>query len=89
MVPHLAGIAPAALAQQVAQGKGVSVTLDGHKFALTLEPSAAPFLRRLGGRSLGQIAEGTDWMAFQSVWGPVHRTLTGFNLLHYSQGARP
>lgn len=89
MVPHLAGIAPAALAQQVAQGKGVSVTLDGHKFALTLEPSAAPFLRRLGGRSLGQIAEGTDWMAFQAVWGPVHRTLTGFNLLHYSQGARP
>ena len=67
----------------------VSVTLDGHRFALSLDRAVAPFLSRLGGRTLGQIAGDTDWLAFQAVWGPVHRTLTGFNLLHYSIGARP
>ena len=39
-------------------------------------------------RNLGQISFGEDWMAFSSAWGPVHRALTGFNLLHYSVGAR-
>jgi hypothetical protein len=29
-----------------------------------------------------------DWLAFGAAWAPVHRALTGFNLLHYSEGAR-
>jgi hypothetical protein len=39
---------------------------------------------------LGDIAAAArlDWLAFAAAWGPVHRGLTGFNLLHYSQGAR-
>ena len=89
LIPHLTGIAPQALARQVAGGKSFSVTLDGHKFPLSLDSAAAPFLQRIGGRSLGQIAGDTDWMAFQAIWGPVHRTLIGFNLMHYSNGARP
>ena len=89
LIPHLAGVAPGALAGQVATGKPTSVTLGGHRFALSLDRAAAPFLARIGGRSLGQIAGESDWMEFQAIWGPVHRTLTGVNLLHYSMGARP
>ena len=38
----------------------------------------------------GQIAAqaDADWLLFQQHWGPVHRGLTGFNLLHYSARAR-
>ena len=89
LVPHLAGIAPAALAGHVKAGKPFSVTLDGHRFPLTLDRAAAPLIARIGGRSLGEIAGGQDWMRFQAAWGPVHRALSGFNLLHYSTGGRP
>ncbi len=89
LVPHLSGIAPLALARQVAAGKPFSVTLDGHRFTLDVPKSAAGFIGRIGTQSLAEIAGDTDWMAFQAAWGPVHRTLTGFNLLHYSIGARP
>ena len=89
MVPHLSGIAPGALAAHVKAGKTFSLTLDGHRFAMALDPGSAPLIARIGGRSLGEIAAGADWMAFQAAWGPVHRALTAFNLLHYSVGARP
>ncbi len=89
LVPRLSGIAAAALAGHVKAGKPFSLTLDGHRFGLSLDPAAAPLIARIGGRTLGQIAQGQDWMAFQAGWGPVHRALTGFNLLHYSIGARP
>ena len=89
LIPHLSGMAPAALARQIDKGGAFSVTLDGHRFRLELPRDAAPLIARIGGRSLGEIAGGADWMAFQAGWGPIHRTLTGFNLLHYSIGARP
>lgn len=89
LIPHLSGIAPAALAAHVKAGKPFSLTLDGHKFRLALDPASAPLIGRIGGRNLGQIAGDADWMTFQAGWGPVNRALTGFNLLHYSNGARP
>jgi hypothetical protein len=59
--------------------------------AIDLPRATAPLIAAIGGgRSLGQIAAaaGLDWLAFGAAWGPVHRGLTGFNLLHYSRDAR-
>lgn len=88
LVPHLSGVAPVALAQQVRGGKAVSATVDGHRYALDLPASAAPLIARIGGRSLGQIAGDLDWIAFQSEWALIDRVLGGMNLLHYSIGAK-
>ncbi|MCH8169433.1 MAG: class I SAM-dependent methyltransferase [Proteobacteria bacterium] len=90
-VPHLKGVAAAALARQVAAKGGFSLNTDGLDHAIDLPRAAAPLIGAIGaGRSLGQIAAaaGLDWLAFGAAWGPVHRGLCGFNLLHYSQGAR-
>lgn len=90
-VPHLKGVAPAALARQVAAKGGFSVDTDGMKYAIELPHGSAPLIAVIGGgRSLGDIAAAArlDWLAFAAAWGPVHRGLTGFNLLHYSQFAR-
>jgi len=90
-VPHLKGVGAAALARHVAAKGGFSVDTDGLDYAIELPRAAAPLIAAIGGgRSLGEIATaaGLDWLAFGAAWGPVHRGLTGFNLLHYSQGAR-
>jgi SAM-dependent methyltransferase len=90
-VPHLRGVAGVALARQVAAKGGLSIDIDGLKYAIELPPAAAPLIAAIGGgHSLGDIAQAVrlDWMVFAAAWGPVHRGLTGFNLLHYSRGAR-
>jgi hypothetical protein len=90
-VPHLKGVAPAALARHVAAKGGFSLNSDGLDYAIDLPRAAAPLIGAIGGgRSLREIAAAArlDWLAFGAAWGPVHRGLTGFNLLHYSQGAR-
>lgn len=90
-VPHLKGVAPSALARQVAAKGGFSIDSDGLKYAIDLPRASAPLIGAIGGRrSLGEIASAVrlDWLAFGAAWAPVHRGLTGFNLLHYSQGAR-
>ena len=90
LIPHLSGVAPQALAGQVQKKGGFSVTVDGHSFRIEIPRQAAALIARADGRaSLGQIAAGQDWLAFSAAWGPVHRALTGFNLLHYSVGAKP
>jgi SAM-dependent methyltransferase len=90
-VPHLGGVAPAALARQVAAKGGFSVTADGLGFAIRIPRAAAPLIAAIGGgASLGDIAARArlDWLGCGAAWGPVHRGLTAFNLLHYSEGAR-
>jgi SAM-dependent methyltransferase len=90
-VPHLKGVTPAALARHVAAKGGFSVNCDGLDYAIDLPRATAPLIGAIGGgRSLREIADAArlDWLAFGAAWGPVHRGLTGFNLLHYSQGAR-
>ena len=84
-------ITPAALARHVAANGGFSLNTDGLDHVIDLPRAAAPLIGAIdGARSLGEIAAaaGLDWLAFGVAWGPVHRALTGFNLLHYSQGAR-
>lgn len=89
LVPHLARVAPGALAQQVRAKGSVTVTSDGVSFRIEIPGQAAQLIGRIDGRrSLGQIAAGHDWLTFSTAWAPVHRGLTGFNLLHYSIGAR-
>ena len=88
LVPRLSRVAPGALAQQVRTKGAVTVTADGVRFRLDIPRAAAPLIARMDGRNLGQIAGSQDWPAFGAAWGPVHRALTGFNLLHYSIGAR-
>jgi SAM-dependent methyltransferase len=89
LVPHLARVPAGALAQQVHAKGAVTVSADGVPFRLDIARDAAPLIARIDGRrSLGEIARGQDWLAFGAVWGPVHRALAGFNLLHYSIGAR-
>jgi hypothetical protein len=90
-VPHLKGVAPSGLARQVAAKGGFSVNTDGMKYTVGIPRASAPLVAAIGGgRTLGGIAAaaGLDWLAFGAAWGPVHRALTGFNLLHYSEGAR-
>ncbi len=90
-VPHLKDVAPAALARHVAAKGGFVVKTDGLDHAIDLPRATAPLIAVIdGSRSLRGIAAATglDWLAFGAAWGPVHRGLTGFNLLHYSQGAR-
>ena len=89
LVPHLARVAPAALARQVRAKGGVTITLDGVAYRIDVPRQAAPLIARIDGRrTLGEIAAGHDWLGFAAAWAPVHRGLTGFNLLHYSTGAR-
>ena len=89
LVPHLSGVAPQALAQQIKARGRFSATIDGIAFRRDIPSSAAGLIARIDGRaSLGQIAAGQDWMAFSAAWAPVHKALTGVNLLHYSTGAR-
>ena len=88
LVPHLVRIAPGALAREVRAKGAVTVTPDGVPFRVEIARGAAPLIARIDGRrTLGQIAAGQDWLAFSVAWAPVHRGLTGFNLLHYSTGA--
>jgi hypothetical protein len=90
-VPHLARVEPRALAAHVAKTGEVKISLDGLDHRVAIPKGAARLIAGVGGgRSLGQIATGAglDWLAFASAWMPVHRALTDFNLLHYSEGAR-
>ncbi len=89
LVPHLARVAPAGLAQQIRAKGSVTLTTDGVAFRLEIPREGAPLIARIDGRrSLGEIATGRDWLGFGAAWAPVHRALSGFNLLHYSVGAR-
>ncbi len=89
-MPHLRGVAPEALARQVAEAGGFRVGVDGLSHMVPVPKGAAPLIAGIGGRGLGEIAAaaGLEWPAFGPAWAPVHRALTGFNLLHYSRGAR-
>jgi hypothetical protein len=90
-VPHLGRVAPAALARQVAARGGFDLTAHGLSYRVEIPATAAPLIAAIDARrTLGTIAEGAglDWLAFAARWNPVDRALRGFNLLHYSRGAR-
>ena len=89
LVPHLSGAPPVALAQTVSKQGGFTADLDGIDYRIEIPKSAAGLIAGIDGRrTLGDLAQGTDWMAFASAWGPVHRGLSGLNFLHYSAGGK-
>lgn len=89
LIPHLAGVPSQLLARQIAKQGKVTAAFDGVNLTLPVPRQAAPLAEKIDGvRTLGQIAGGQDWIGFSSVWGPFHRAMTGFNLLHYSVGAK-
>ena len=86
--PHLKGISPRALANSVARGKTVDLNVGLEKIPLRFPKSAAPLIARIDGRtSLGAIREaaGLDPIAFESAWGPMSRTMSGWGQLWYSR----
>ncbi|MBY8975485.1 class I SAM-dependent methyltransferase [Rhodobacteraceae bacterium NNCM2] len=90
-VPHLKGVAPLALARQVKAKGGVRVGCDGHDFWIALANGTARLIGGINGKAtLGDMARqsGLDWIVFLQHWGGVSQALAGFNLLHYSKGAR-
>lgn len=88
-VPQLRGVTGAALAREIAARGVISLTTDGLSHRLAIPRTAAALVAAIDGRrSLAQIAGPGDWLAFSAQWAPVHRALTGFNLLHYSRMAR-
>ncbi|WP_425099686.1 class I SAM-dependent methyltransferase [Tropicibacter sp. S64] len=87
LVPHLRGVRAGPLAQAVAQGKALPVTLKEVKTTLTLPREAAPLIAGIDGRrSLAQIAAGAglDPLAFGMLWSKVERDLVDWGLLLYS-----
>jgi len=83
--PRLRGVTAAQLAG--AAGRSFTVTVDGVKHRLALPREAAPILRLMDGtRRLGRIAEAQrlDWLGFATRYAPLHRALSGFGLLLYS-----
>lgn len=90
-VPHLRGVDAQALAKQVRAKAGFTLTAEGLDYRVDLAKGAAPMIAGIDGkRPLSEIAKmaGLDWLVFLQHWGAVSQALTGFNLLHYSQGAR-
>ena len=87
LVPHLRGVQPRALAQAVAQGRVLPVTLKEARAEITLSRGAAPLIAAIDGRrSLAQIAQvaRVDPLAFGGLWAPVERELVAWGLLLYS-----
>ncbi|MEM7684232.1 MAG: class I SAM-dependent methyltransferase [Pseudomonadota bacterium] len=88
LVPHITGVAPGALAKQIRDKGRLTASFDGESMTVDIPNDAHVLIGRVNNaRTLGQMSAGEDWMAFSTLWGPVHRALTGFNLLHYSTGA--
>ncbi|MDA7428056.1 class I SAM-dependent methyltransferase [Primorskyibacter aestuariivivens] len=91
LVPHLIGVAPAALAKAVAEGRPIPVKQGGETIPLRLPREAAPLLGRVTGKnSLREIAgaNGMDGDRFAALWTPATRDLTGWGLLLYSSFLR-
>ena len=89
-VPHLKGAAPGALARHVAKHGHFTLQTDGLSYRVDLPAPSGALIAAIGRSSLQQIAAraGLDWLAFSAAWAPIHKGLTGFNLLHYSEGAQ-
>jgi hypothetical protein len=84
--PRLRGVTASGLAG--AAGKGGTWERDGAAHRFALPKGSADLLRLMDGRRrLGEIAAtlGLDWIAFSAQYAPVHRTLTGFGALLYSE----
>ncbi len=87
--PRLGDLPAAALGKQIEKRGQLRIESNGQKVRLAIPKQSGGLIALAdGGLQLGQIAQmrGLDWVAFSSLWQPVDAALTGFNLLHYSEG---
>lgn len=85
-IPHL-GAPAAKVAQVVAAGKPVPVTVEGERILLELPKAAAKLIAGIDGRRrLAEIAAGArvDPLAFGALWSKVDAGFAPWGLLHYS-----
>ncbi|MEM8760629.1 MAG: class I SAM-dependent methyltransferase [Pseudomonadota bacterium] len=95
LVPHLT-VSSEKLARAVMREGAITLTLDGMAHRVAIAPggrqakSTAAMLAAVDGRrSLDAILRaGAPNGGDASLWSTAERALRGFNLLHYSQGAR-
>ncbi len=87
LVPQLMGVTPNKLADAVARGKPLPVTLPELKTTITLPRQSAALLAAIDGRrSLAQIGTQAklDPLRFGALWGQVDKALRPWGLLLYS-----
>ncbi|MFW2587954.1 class I SAM-dependent methyltransferase [Sagittula sp. SSi028] len=88
LVPRFQLPQPARVAQMIAQGKPLPVSLPEAQTQIALPRDAAPLIAAADGRrSLAQIAQATrmDPLRFGSLWAKVHKEFTDWGLLHYTR----
>lgn len=87
-VPHLKGVAGAALARAVASKGHIPVTLNGTAYRVDIPKQAAPILAGVNGhRDIAALKAGAglDAMTWASVWPKTSRILEQYGLLLYSR----
>ena len=87
--PRLGDLPAGALGKQIEMRGEVRIESNGQKVTIKIPKQAGELIALAdGGLQLGQIAQmrGLDWVAFSTLWKPVEHALTGFNLMHYSEG---
>jgi SAM-dependent methyltransferase len=86
-VPHLRGVSPIKLAQVIAVGKAVPITIGAETTQVKLPKSAAPMIAAVNGqRDLAAIAQVAklDPIAARSIWAQVETGLLPWGMLLYS-----
>jgi hypothetical protein len=86
-VPHLRGVSPIKLAQVIAPGKAVPITIGAETTQVKLPKSAAPMIAAVNGqRDLAAIAQVAklDPIAARSIWAQVETGLLPWGMLLYS-----
>lgn len=87
LVPHLRGVAPTKLAQQVKFGKALSITAGGEVIRLKLPESSSTMIAAVNGRrDIASIARAAklDPIAARSIWAQVETALLPLGILLYS-----
>lgn len=90
-IPHIKGIDAAALGNHIGRQGAFSVTVDGLKLPIMLPRKTGRLIGLIDGRrSVGEIKQiaGVGGPDLDKYWSQIDARLTGFNILHYSQGAR-
>ena len=91
LVPVLRGIPPVKLAQAVAKGRKIPISLGALKHELELPKQAAPVIAQINGkRTLREAAQAGKVAEFNMLgfWGKTSRALTDWGLLTYSSVLR-
>ncbi len=84
-IPHLRGIKPGVLAQNVAQKQEISITLFGTPFKIPVPKEAAPIIAAIDGRTdIATLRRTTDPILWPKLWPGLEQELLRFGLMVYS-----